>query len=142
MKTLGWETVLIISKQLFSEVSLIMHFYSFEQRSLKIKKFKTSLNKQHKDIKLMVFNFFLPCLGKFSLNLRTRVGKTIARDLSYCKPKVIFRSKCQLSILFLFKDLFEKMFCSRMIFSYTCSNWKCTYYGKTFRHFIPEWLKI
>ena len=37
--------------------------------------------------------------------------------------------------MFRFKDPLEKKIRSGIIYRYTCSNCKVTYYGKTFRHF-------
>ena len=36
----------------------------------------------------------LPYLGKASLDLRTKLRRTIERNLPFCKLKIIFRSKC------------------------------------------------
>ena len=58
--------------------------------------------------------------------------------LDSCKLKIIFRSKCRLNTLFRFKDSLEKKICSGIIYRYTCSNCKVTYYGKTFRHFYTR----
>ena len=82
--------------------------------------------------------FVLPYLGKLSLDLRTRPRRTIERDLPYCKLKIIFRSKCRLNTLFRFKDPLEKKIRSGIIYRYTCSNCKVTYYGKTFGHFYTR----
>ena len=75
--------------------------------------------------------FVLPYLGKLSLDLRTRLRRTIERDLPYFKLKIIFRSKCRLNTLFRFKDSLEKKILSGIIYHYMCSNCKVTYYGKT-----------
>ena len=80
----------------------------------------------------------LPYLGKVSLDLRTRLRQTIERNLPFCKLKIIFRSKCRLNTLFHFKDSLEKKIRSGIIYRYTCSNCKVTYYGKTFRHFYTR----
>ena len=77
---------------------------------------------------------FVPYLGKLSFDLITRLRRTIERDLPYCKLKMIFRSKCRLNTLFRFKDPLEKKTRSEIIYRYTCSNCKVTFYGKTFRH--------
>ena len=82
--------------------------------------------------------FVLPYLGKLSFDLRTRLRRTIERDLPYCKLKIIFRSKCRLNTLFQFKDPLEKKIRSGTIYRYTCSNCKVTYYGKTFRYFYTR----
>ena len=82
--------------------------------------------------------FILPYLGKLSFDLRTRLRRTIERDLPYCKLKMNFRSKYRLNTLFQFKDRLEKKIRSGIIYRYTCSNCKVTYYGKTFRHFYTK----
>ena len=70
--------------------------------------------------------FVLPYLGKLSFDLRTRLRRTIERDLPYCKLKIIFRSKCRLNTLFRLKDPLEKKIRSGIIYRYTCSNCKVT----------------
>ena len=60
--------------------------------------------------------FVLQYLGTLSVNLRTRLKRTIERDLPYCKLKVIFRSECSLNLLFRFKDAPEKKICSGIIY--------------------------
>ena len=103
-----------------------------------IKKFLNKLFIK-KDLNFMVskreLTFVLPYLGKLSFDLRTRLRRIIERDLPYCKLKIIFRSKCRLNKLFQFKDPLEKKIRSGIIYRYTCSKCKVTYYGKTFRHF-------
>ena len=44
--------------------------------------------------------FVLPYLSKILLDLKTRLRRTMERDLLYCKLKVLFRSNCRLDILF------------------------------------------
>ena len=106
-----------------------------------IKKFLNKLFIK-KDLNFMVpkreLTFVLPYLGKLSFDLRTRLRRTIERDLPYCKLKIIFRSKCRLNTLFRFKDPLEKKIRSGIIYRYTCSNCKVTYYGKTFCHFYTR----
>ena len=75
--------------------------------------------------------FVLQYLGKLSFDLRTRLRGTIERDLPYCKLNIICRSKCRRNTLFRFKDPLVKKICSGIIYHYTCSNCKVTYYGKT-----------
>ena len=80
----------------------------------------------------------LPYLGKASLDLRTRFRRTVERNLPFCKLKIIFRSKCRLNTFFRFKDSIEKKIHSGIIYRYTCSNGKVTYYGKSFRQFYTR----
>ena len=95
-----------------------------------------------KDLNFKVYKrestFVLPYLGKLSLDLRTKLRRAIERDLPYFKLKMIFRSKCRLNTLCRFKDPLEKKIQSGIIYRYTCSNCKVTFYGKTFRHFYTR----
>ena len=79
--------------------------------------------------------FVLPYLGKLSLDLKTKLRRTIERDLPYRQLKVIFRSKCRLNTLLRVKDPLKKKKSLWIIYHYASSNCKVTYYGKTFRHF-------
>ena len=60
--------------------------------------------------------FVLLYLGKLSFDLRTRLRRTIERDLPYCKLKIIFRSKCRLNKMFRFKDKKKKKIRSGIIY--------------------------
>ena len=71
--------------------------------------------------------FVLPYLGKISLDLRTRLRRTIEREFLYCKLKVIFRSKCRLDTLPRFQDLLEKKISFGIIYHYTCSTVPSSY---------------
>ena len=78
-----------------------------------IKKFLNKLLIK-KDLNFMIpkkkLTFFLPYLGKLSLDLRTRLRRTIEKDLPCCKLKIIFRSMCRLNTLFRFKYPLEQKF--------------------------------
>ena len=50
----------------------------------------------------------LPYTGKFSLDLRTRLRRTIEKNIPFCKLNVVFRSICRLGNLFRFKYSLEK----------------------------------
>ena len=106
-----------------------------------IKKFLNKLFIK-KDLNFIVpkrkLTFVLPYLGNLSRDLEARLRKTIERDLPYCKLKIIFRSKYRLNTLFRFKNPFVKKICSGIIYYYTFSNCKVTYYGKTFRYFYTR----
>ena len=82
--------------------------------------------------------FALPYLGKASLGFRTKLRRTIERNLTFCQLKINFRSKCRLNTLFHFKDSLEKKIRSGIIYCYSCSNWNVTSYEKTFRHFYTR----
>ena len=63
---------------------------------------------------------------KAPLDLRTRLRRTIERNLLFHKLKIIFRSQFRLNTLFYFKDSLEKKIRSGKIYRYTCSNCKVT----------------
>ena len=79
--------------------------------------------------------FVLSYLGKISLDLWARLRRTIDRVLPYCELKVIIRSNSGLHTLLWFKDSLEIKILSGIIYRYTCSNCKVTYYRKIFCHF-------
>ena len=82
--------------------------------------------------------YVLPYLDKTSFDSGTRLIRTIEGNLSHCKLKVIFWSKCSLNTLFCYEDSLETKICSGIIYRYTCSNCKVTYYEITFRHFYTR----
>ena len=80
----------------------------------------------------------LPFIGKKSLQLRSRLVKSIQGNLQFCSLKVVFQSPCKLRSLFHFKDTLDKKIRSDLVYRYTCSNCSVTYYGKTYRHFFTR----
>ena len=45
---------------------------------------------------------------------------------------------CKLNSVFRYKDFLQKKIRSDTLYRYTCSNYKVTYYGKTYRHFFSR----
>ena len=80
----------------------------------------------------------LPFIDKTSLQLRSRLFKSIQGNLQFCSLKVVFQSPCNLCSLFHFKDTLDKKIRSDLVYRYTCSNCNVTYYGKTYRHFFTR----
>ena len=72
------------------------------------------------------------------MQLRTCLVNSIESNLKFCKLKVIFQSPCKLNSLFRYKDSLQKKIRSDIVYRYTCSNCKITYYGKTYRHFFTR----
>ena len=72
------------------------------------------------------------------MQLRTRLVNSIESNLKFCKLKVIFQSPCKLNSLFRYKDSLQKKIRSDIVYRYTCSNCKVTYYGKTYHHFFTR----
>ena len=82
--------------------------------------------------------FVLSNLGKASLYLRTKLRRTIERNLLFGKLKKMFRSKCRINTWFHFKYLLKKKIRSGIVYRYRCSSYNVTYYGKTLVTFIQE----
>ena len=58
--------------------------------------------------------------------------------MPFCKLNVVFRSTCRLGKFFKLKDSCKKKIHSGIVYRYTCTNCKVTYYGKTFCHFFTR----
>ena len=80
----------------------------------------------------------LPFIGKKSLQLRSKLVKSVQNNLSFCHLKVVFQSPYKLHTLFRFKDTLNKKIRSYLVYRYSCSSCNATYYGKTYRHFFTR----
>ena len=80
----------------------------------------------------------LPFIGKKSLQLRSKLVKSVQNNLSFCHLKVVFQSPYKLHTLFRFKDTLNKKIRSHLPHRYSCSSCNATYYGKTYRHFFTR----
>ena len=50
----------------------------------------------------------LPFIGKKSLQLRSKLAKSVQNNLNFCHLKIIFQSPYKLCTLFRFKDTLDK----------------------------------
>ena len=80
----------------------------------------------------------LPFVGKKSLQLRSKLVKSVQNNLSFCRLKVVFLSPRKLCTLFRFKDTLNKKICSDLVYRYWCSSCNATYHSKTYRHFFTR----
>ena len=80
----------------------------------------------------------LPFIGKKSLQLRSKLVKSVQNNLSFCHLKVVFQSPYKLHRLFRFKDTLNKKIRSHLVYRYSCNSLNATYYGKTYRHFFAR----
>ena len=78
----------------------------------------------------------LPYTDKSSLDLMFQTNDW--EKYTICKLNIVFRSTCRLGNLFRFKDSLEKKILSGIVYRYTCSNYKVTYYVKAFQHFFTR----
>ena len=76
----------------------------------------------------------LPYLGKLSLEIRSRICKTVSRSLG-CRLRVIFQSTNRLRNLFSVKDKIPVCMRSYILYKFTCKGCNAIYYGKSERHF-------
>ena len=61
----------------------------------------------------------LPFIDKTSLQLRSRLIKSIQGNLQFCSLKVVFQSPCKLRSLFHFKDTLDKKIRSDLVYRYS-----------------------
>ena len=101
----------------FSEVSIHKHYYYKHQyypKNFIVSRIKNVLDKLFvkNKVSLTVPKLrsvcVLPYTGKSSLDLRTRLRRTIEKNIPFCKLNVVFRSICRLGNLFRFKYSLEK----------------------------------
>ena len=76
----------------------------------------------------------LPFIGKKSLQLRSKLVKSVQNNLSFCHIKIVFQPPYKLHILFRFKDTLNKKIRSHLVYRYSRSSCNATYYGKIYRH--------
>ena len=77
----------------------------------------------------------LPFIGKTSLQIRSKLVKSVQNNLSFCHLNIVFQSPYKLRALFGFTDTLDKKI-RDLVYRYSCSSWNATYYGKTYRHFF------
>ena len=96
---------------------------------------KRFLNKIFRDKKLYALApkkelvCVLPFIGKKSLQLRSKLVKSVQNNLSFCHLKIVFQSPRKLCTLFRFKDTFNKKIRSDLVYCYSC---------KSYRHFFTR----
>ena len=80
----------------------------------------------------------LPFIGKKSLQLRSKLVKSVENNFNFCSLKVVFQSPYKRRTLFRFKDTLDNKIRSDLVYRYTYSRCNATYYGKTYRHFFAR----
>ena len=144
----------LIFTLLFRAFKLCSNFELFHQEILNLKNifkrngyphnfidvcFKRFLNKIFRDKKVYAparkkeLVCVLPFIGKKSLQLRSKLVKSVQNNLSFCHLKVVFQFPRKLCTLFRLKDTFNKKIRSDIVYRYSCSSCNATYYGKTYR---------
>ena len=77
----------------------------------------------------------LPYSDKLSLQIRTRINRTIKNKLPYCNIRFVFQTKCKISNFFTFKDKISSSLRFGIVYKFQCGNCNVTYYDKAKRHF-------
>ena len=77
----------------------------------------------------------LPYKGKMSQIVKTRLTKTMNKDMKFCKVRVIFQTNYRLKNYFSFKDFAPETLRSSLIYKFSCGSCTTTYICKTYSHF-------
>ena len=71
---------------------------------------------------------------KITLQLRSKLVKSVQNNLSLCHLKSCFQLSFKLHTLFGFKDTLDKTICSHLVYRYSCSSCNPTYHGKSYQY--------
>ena len=82
--------------------------------------------------------FCLPFLGRYSLQVKTKLIRLLKQCYPTVKLKVIFNSPKRLASYFRFKDRLPILMCSSVVYSYKCPGCHALYYGKTTRNLVTR----
>ena len=80
--------------------------------------------------------FCLPFLGRYSLQVKTKLTRLFKQCYPTVKLKIIFNSPKRLASYFSFKDRLPILMCSSVVYSYKFSGCHALYYGKTTRNLV------
>ena len=64
----------------------------------------------------------LPYLGKFSLQIRTRINRVVKNKLPHCNFRIVFQSNCKLINFFTFKDKIPIFLRSGIVYKFKCGG--------------------
>ena len=70
-------------------------------------------------------------LGKMSQIVKTRLTKTMNKDMRFCKLRAIFQTNNRLRNYFRFKDFVPESLRSRLIYKFACGSYTVSYIGNT-----------
>ena len=82
----------------------------------------------HKEKEFLMF--CLPFLGRYSLQVKTKLTRLFKQCYPTVKLKVIFNSPKRLASYFSFKDRLPILMCTSVVYSYKCPGCHALYYGK------------
>ena len=111
-----------------------IHLINRVIRNFLDKQYVTKINSQNVP-KLSVL-ILLPYLGVHSIRLKRKLNKFLGKIYPHIDFQFIFQSAKRIENFFPFKDRAPKHARSSIVYKFTCSSCKATYYGKISRHFI------
>ena len=76
----------------------------------------------------------IPYLGPLSLQIRTKLRKSLKGVLNCCKLQIAFKSQNKLAKAFRFKDRIPKKLTSGVVYEFECGLCNESYYGECLRH--------
>ena len=76
----------------------------------------------------------LPYLGPLSLQIRTKLRKSLKGILTCCKLQIAFKSQNKLAKAIRFKDSIPKELTSCVVYKFQCGLCNESYYGECVRH--------
>ena len=94
-----------------------------------------TINKLQNVPKLPVL-ILLPYLGVYSVRLKKNLNQFLGKIYPHIEFKFVFQPAKRIGSFFPFKDRAPSHVHSSVVYKFSCSSCKATYYGKTSRHFI------
>ena len=82
--------------------------------------------------------FCMPYLGRYSLQIKTKICRIIKQCYPGIQLNVIFRSPKRIQSFFPFKDRFPTLIRSSVVYKFQCPGCHASYYGKTSRNLITR----
>ena len=82
--------------------------------------------------------FCIPYLGRYSLQIKTRICTIIKQCYPGIKLQVIFRSPKRIQSFFPFKDRIPTLIRSSVIYKFQCPGCNASYFGKTSRNLVTR----
>ena len=79
---------------------------------------------------------YLPFLGHYSLQIKTRLIRLVKQCYPTLKLEVFFTPPKRISSLFRFKDKLPSLICPSVVYRFKCPGCHASYYGKTARNLV------
>ena len=82
--------------------------------------------------------FCMPYLGRYSLQIKTKIYRIIKQCYPGIKLQVIFRSPKRIQSFFPFKDRCSALIRSSVVYKFQCPGCNASYFGKTSRNLLTR----